>query len=315
MTATAQPERSRLERIFNSYYWQVWRTLRRLGVPSAHTDDAVQEVFLVVHQKLALIAEASEKHYLFSTALRVAANQRRSRARRLVIAGELVDAAHDELPSAEHLLEQKRRRELLDGALGALGESQREVFVLFELEGLSVPEIAELKDVPVGTVASRLRRARLAFDTAIQRRRRRADFDQRYCSSMLSGLRRAEDAEAGGEAAGSRDVAGLGAAGFARLASERGRGRSRGAAAGTTGSPLVADAGDGGVALAVAAVDGAAGSAAELDSRVGGGLSALLASGVSRPANTSANESPRNPSKPRPASAPRRRFEALADSL
>lgn len=314
MTTPAKPERSRLERIFNSYYWQVWRMLRRLGVPSAHTDDAVQEVFLVVHQKLAVIAEASEKHYLFSTALRIAANQRRSRARRLVIAGEAVDAAYDDLPSADQLLEQKRRRELLDGALDSLGESQRDVFVLFELEGLSVPEIAELYDVPVGTVASRLRRARLAFETALQRRRRRADFDQRYCSSMLSGLRRAEVPEAAPAGGPSREAAGLGAAGFPRLAAAaRDRARSLGPDGGVAGAPLPVAELDGAGLAATVAVAGAAGSVAALDSRLAVELATASTRGVSRAA--SPNTRPKSPSTPRPAIAPRRRFEALAESL
>jgi RNA polymerase sigma-70 factor, ECF subfamily len=310
VTTTAQPERSRLERIFNRYYWQVWRMLRRLGVPSAHTDDAAQEVFLVVHQKLAVIAEASEKHYLFSTALRIAANQRRSRARRLVIAGDVVDAALDELPGADQLLEQKRRRELLDGALDALGESQRDVFVLFELEGLSVPEIAELYDVPVGTVASRLRRARLAFETALLRRRRRSDFDQRYCSSMLSGLRRG-DAEP--DAAPSREAAGFGAAGFPRLAAARARARSADSGAGTAAASLLgAEAVVAGLALTADAA-GAVGSAAALDSRLGVGPLPSSTRGVARVASPSAR--PKTASKPRTAMATRRRFEVLAESL
>jgi RNA polymerase sigma-70 factor (ECF subfamily) len=308
VTTTAQPERSRLERIFNRYYWQVWRMLRRLGVPSAHTDDAAQEVFLVVHQKLAVIAEASEKHYLFSTALRIAANQRRSRARRLVIAGDVVDAALDELPGADQLLEQKRRREFLDGALDALGESQRDVFVLFELEGLSVPEIAELYDVPVGTVASRLRRARLAFETALLRRRRRSDFDQRYCSSMLSGLRRA-DAEPAG--APSREVAGLGAAGFPRLAAARARPRSPDSGAGIAGAPLLGGE-VGGAELTLEAAD-AASTAAARGSRLDVGSLASSTRGVARVA--SPNARPKTASKPRAAMAPRRRFEVLAESL
>jgi RNA polymerase sigma-70 factor (ECF subfamily) len=69
-------------------------------------------------------------------------------------------------PLADSLLEQKRLREMLDGVLDSMPADLRAVFVLTELEGLSAREIAELLEVPPGTVASRLRRAREAFTQA-----------------------------------------------------------------------------------------------------------------------------------------------------
>jgi RNA polymerase sigma-70 factor (ECF subfamily) len=62
------------------------------------------------------------------------------------------------------LLDERRRLELLDGLLARLPEDLAEVFVLFELEELTMAEIARLLDLPPGTVASRLRRARERFD-------------------------------------------------------------------------------------------------------------------------------------------------------
>ena len=71
------------------------------------------------------------------------------------------------------LLEQKRHRELLDRILDTLTQDLRTAFVLFELEDLSVPEIAEVLEIPTGTVASRLRRAREQFGAALTRAQRR----------------------------------------------------------------------------------------------------------------------------------------------
>lgn len=69
-----------------------------------------------------------------------------------------------ESPTPEQLLESKQRRAVLDAALEALPMDQRTVFVLFELEGFSLPEIAESLQIPLGTATSRLRRARHRFE-------------------------------------------------------------------------------------------------------------------------------------------------------
>jgi len=73
------------------------------------------------------------------------------------------------LPDAEQLLIEKRARQELESALAGLSDEQRSVFVLYELEGFSVREIAELLALPSGTVASRLGRARAHFSRAVTR--------------------------------------------------------------------------------------------------------------------------------------------------
>src|SRR5262249_16348336 len=74
---------------------------------------------------------------------------------------------------AEGLLDQKRGRELLDRVLASLSWDLRTVFVMFEIEGLSSPEIADALGVSRGTVASRLRLARAAFQRGVQRHQAR----------------------------------------------------------------------------------------------------------------------------------------------
>lgn len=173
--ALAAADGRRLKLLLDQHFREVWRVLRRLGVRAGTVDDAAQQVFIVAAQKLAQIRPGSERAFLMSTAVRVAANVRRSAVSR-EFADEAVSEQVDPTPSAEHLLDEKRLRLLLDRVLDALPDDSRSVFVLFELEGLSATHIAELLDIPAGTVASRLRRAREQFHAAAKRIRAQLAF-------------------------------------------------------------------------------------------------------------------------------------------
>ncbi len=165
----------RLHRLAIEHYDFVWRSLRRLGITPPETDDATQQVFLILSRKLSSVREGHERSYIVGIALRVAASVRRGRAnaRRREIAED--DAPESLSPTAtpEADLGRAEARALLDEVLAALPEDRRTVFVLFELEELSKPEIADLLDLPIGTVASRLQRAREDFRAAIARLRAR----------------------------------------------------------------------------------------------------------------------------------------------
>jgi RNA polymerase sigma-70 factor (ECF subfamily) len=151
--------------------------LRRLGVAADACDDAAQQVYLVAAARLEQIRIGSERAFLCATAVRVAANARRARAARPEIADpEAVEAEADRTPLADELLEERRLRELLDRVLDSLPDDLRTTFVLFELEGLGTQEIAEALGIPRGTVASRLRRAREAFQEAARRLRAQLAF-------------------------------------------------------------------------------------------------------------------------------------------
>lgn len=180
MEAELPPIRTGAEReafladLLRRHYASVWRTLRRVGVPEDRADDAAQETFIVVSRKLDQIRPGCERNYLLNSAVRVAANYRRAgRARREVADEELLDEQRDPSPGADHLLHRKQLRERLDEVLSAWPADVRTVFVLFEIEGLSVPEIAELTETKSGTVSSRLRRARELFLQAVKRLRAR----------------------------------------------------------------------------------------------------------------------------------------------
>jgi len=165
--AAAQLDNARVAVMLRAHFRDVWRIVRRFGVPENSADDAAQEVFIIAARRLSDIAPGSERAFLFASAVRVAANARRALgARRECAEDDSMPEGVDPRPSAEALLDQKRLRQLLDCVLDELSDDLRVCFVLYELEGMSSPEIAELLSIPVGTVASRLRRAREAFEQA-----------------------------------------------------------------------------------------------------------------------------------------------------
>jgi RNA polymerase sigma-70 factor (ECF subfamily) len=158
-------DHARVAQLLRTHFRDVWRMVRRFGVPENCADDASQEVFIGAARRLADIAPGSERPFLLASAVRVAANLRRSLGtRRECAEEEQVMEGIDPRPNAEALLDQKRLRQMLDRVLDGLSDELRICFVLYELEGLSSPEIAELLRIPLGTVASRLRRAREAFE-------------------------------------------------------------------------------------------------------------------------------------------------------
>jgi RNA polymerase sigma-70 factor, ECF subfamily len=148
----------------------VWRSLRRLGVPRSSVDDAAQEVFWIAARKLDHIEPGSDRAFLFGIAVRLASDIRRRQARgREVSDNSLVEAAIDQHPDVDVLVDQKRARDLLDRVLEALPFDFRTVLMLSEGEELTMAEIASLLQIPPGTVASRLRRARQLFETEVEK--------------------------------------------------------------------------------------------------------------------------------------------------
>ena len=150
----------------------IWRSLRRLGLPSDLCGDATQRVFLVATRRVRDIAPGAERAFLFKTALRIASSERRTLARRREVLTDEVDTTIlDPAPSTEDLVDQRRARVLLEEILEGMALDERAVFVLFELEGMTTAEISALLELPMGTVGSRLRRAREHFQGALKRRR------------------------------------------------------------------------------------------------------------------------------------------------
>jgi RNA polymerase sigma-70 factor (ECF subfamily) len=153
--------------VYQAHAQDVARWAARLGGPGADVEDITQEVFLVVNRRLAEFRNQSQlSTWLFSITAKVTANERRRRRRRRWWL-RLVPGIDDEIASTldtpvEHL-EKRERRAQFYAALDALAERQRQALVLFELEGLSVAEIAQLMELRPGNVRVLLHRARAAF--------------------------------------------------------------------------------------------------------------------------------------------------------
>jgi RNA polymerase sigma-70 factor (ECF subfamily) len=174
-TASAEPA-VRFRRMVDEHFAVVWRFLRGLGVRPAGVDDAAQQVFLVASQRLDAITIGSERAFLFAAARGVAANVRRAQARsREVADDEALVRQVDDQANPEEALAARQARARLDALLETLPDDAREVFVLFELEGMTMAAIAEALSLPPGTVASRLRRAREEFHAAAKREQLRSE--------------------------------------------------------------------------------------------------------------------------------------------
>ncbi|MGO8993657.1 MAG: RNA polymerase sigma factor [Polyangiaceae bacterium] len=181
---TDQP---RFEEVYGEHFPFVWRSVRRLGVDSSAVDDVVQEIFLVVHRRLAEFeARSSMKTWLFGVVLRVVRQHRRTLRRKPAQLGggaamdPDVERVRDTAERGPH--ERAAEREAvrtLHAILDELDDDKREVFVLSELEQMTVPEIAEAVETNVNTVYSRLRAARRDFDQAVLRYRARDQWRER----------------------------------------------------------------------------------------------------------------------------------------
>ena len=184
MAATDPPEdrsptRARFDAVYDAHIDFVWRSVRRLGVPDAAADDVVQAILVVIFRRLDdFEGRSTLKTWVYEIVVRVVRDHRRTVRRKsphardpdpvdpaslAAPAGERPDAVADRADAARIV------RELLD----ELDDDRREVFVLAELEQLTLREIAEVLHERPGTVASRLRAARAAFEAAALRRRLR----------------------------------------------------------------------------------------------------------------------------------------------
>ncbi|CAN5384139.1 N/A [soil metagenome] len=171
-TSIAERRDARLRALVGLHIDATARVLRRLGVPNGDVDDAVQQVFLTLSRRLDDVGEGSERAFLYRTALHVAAHARRSIARRREVHDDDGEGPPSAAPTADETIDRKRAAVMLESVLDAMTEDLREAFVLHEVEELSMAQISELLEIPSGTVASRLRRAREEFRERVARLRK-----------------------------------------------------------------------------------------------------------------------------------------------
>ena len=167
----ASADRQEFEAIYADNIAFVWRCLRGLGVGPDQLDDAAQEVFLIVHRRISDFRGLSSlRSWIYGILRNVAANHRRSQRRQVphdVLSPNLVctDASPLERLQAGEAV--AFIREFLDG----VSEGKRDVFVLAAIEQMSMPEVAQVLDVPLNTAYTRLRDVRQELQRALLRRR------------------------------------------------------------------------------------------------------------------------------------------------
>ena len=161
------------DRVYESMVQYVWDVVCRMGVPRSDAEDVVQEVFVTVYRRLGdFEGRAQLKTWVFSIAVHFAQHYFRTRARKpgnRATANDihaLIDS-RESGPASE--LERMEGLDALDRVLAKLNERQRVVFVLAELEQMTLQDIAEVVGSNANTVATRLRAARKAFEKALAR--------------------------------------------------------------------------------------------------------------------------------------------------
>jgi RNA polymerase sigma-70 factor, ECF subfamily len=155
-------------RTYELYGRFLWQTLFRLGVRQSDLPDALQDVLVVVHRR-GFSAEPGARvtTWLYAICRRVAAARRRKAYARRETLDETIELVDPHDP--ERLVATRRAQLRLARILDDLSCDHRIVFVMFEVEGLSCPEIAQELGTPVGTVYSRLHAARQSFQKALAR--------------------------------------------------------------------------------------------------------------------------------------------------
>jgi RNA polymerase sigma-70 factor (ECF subfamily) len=158
------------DRTYDQYFRFVWNSARRLGVRDDAIDDVVQEVFVVIHAKLHTVhSPDSLRSFIYGVTKRTVSEhfrqlQRHGSTESLPDRPVVPSTAPTPLDVAEHM----SQLELLENLLGKLAAPKREVFILSEIEEMSMPEIAAALDVPLNTAYSRLRHARQEFEALLE---------------------------------------------------------------------------------------------------------------------------------------------------
>jgi RNA polymerase sigma-70 factor (ECF subfamily) len=167
------------ESIYQQYFDFVWSSTVRLGVKPAAIDDVVQEIFMVIHSRLATLREpASLRSWIYGIVRRTVSAHHRSQRTRSALGDTFALETELQQPIVQtplELTEQHDQLKLLQSLLDAIEPVKREVFVLAELEQMTVPEIAEALEIPLNTAYSRLRAAREAFEHGLARRAARRE--------------------------------------------------------------------------------------------------------------------------------------------
>jgi RNA polymerase sigma-70 factor (ECF subfamily) len=155
--------------VFREHAAYAWRVLRRLGVQEADVEDVCQEVFVVIHRRLAEFEGRSAlRTWVYGICVRTASDYRRRASRRheRITENPPEQTAGDD---PHESLAARQARGILDQILGDLDDDKRAVFVLFEIEQLAMIDVAQAVGCPLQTAYSRLHAARALVAEAARR--------------------------------------------------------------------------------------------------------------------------------------------------
>jgi RNA polymerase sigma-70 factor, ECF subfamily len=166
------------EQLYEQRFDDVSRWVRALGVREAERDDVVQDVFLVVHRRLQDFDGQNVTGWLYQIARRKARDHRHLTWVKHLFGVNRLPVGESTLagqPGPLEELETKQKAELLERLLDTLNEDQRAAFVLFEIEGNSGEQIAELQAVPINTVWARIHKARKKLQDGAARAQKKSN--------------------------------------------------------------------------------------------------------------------------------------------
>ena len=174
-----------LKAIYKEYFDFVWSSARHLGAAGDVIDDVVQDVFIVIHSKLATLQRPEAlRSWIYGIVRRTVSDYRRSRRTRDAAGARLgaeLKSSRPSQPSPLDMAERNAELELLESVLAELDEPKREVFVMVEVLEMTVPEVVQALEIPLNTAYSRLRMARQSFEEALARHEARDEENRRPC--------------------------------------------------------------------------------------------------------------------------------------
>ena len=162
--------------VYYHTYEDVSRWIRALGGPSSEQDDLIQDIYLIVHRKLAHFDGKNLAAWLYRiTAHRVRDFRRLWWFRHVMGKDPLaLEKMESTDPNPVNVLETAEKRRELERLLSKLSVPLRATFILFEIEGYTADEIADLQAISVNTVRARIHRARKKLVAILKSGRKRA---------------------------------------------------------------------------------------------------------------------------------------------
>jgi RNA polymerase sigma-70 factor, ECF subfamily len=179
VTAFLGGEERAFQELVERYQTRLLNFIYRTIGDRDRAEDLVQEVFIRVYRHLHRFDRSKKfSTWVYTIASNLAKNELRNRSRSPLVLFQTIQGTNDDedrpvqfedtTARPDDMYRKRHLRELVEQTVAQLPEHHRQVFVLRELEGKSYEEIAEITDCNLGTVKSRLNRARTAFAAIIE---------------------------------------------------------------------------------------------------------------------------------------------------